>query len=384
MSRLCPGCGAPATRDESKYCASCGDLLPPVRQRWWKRPRNLAIAAGVVAVLAVASLLRAVMAPSPEEPVEELVAAMQDRDLERVLALIEHDVHEDRKAFWGMDPRSAQGLFAEGALDEGYDLPDLSVGDAAEARSGIVRAEADVPPPEDRWVPVSAEGSWSGGAFTRRETDGWVREWGLRPGEGEALALGQFRLPHTPEGPITIAGMDYEVSDNPVMRTFAPFSRETAPVGVYTVTYDHPHFETGTETLEVAPGETVILGLEVGDVREEMVDEGHQKVEEYLDECEEDEDLRPIGCPFGHDPGHFFPPQGGADWEILTRPEIGITTGDVEPGSHVPSIAVETTEPGTAEVTFNLRDQPEQTHSVDFEVGGTIGTNDAGETVFRS
>jgi hypothetical protein len=353
----------------------------------------MAVGAAAV-VLAGVALVRvpASLSTDPREPVAELVEALEARDTERVLELVDMEPEDEETGVFGgvlrgqsSDGSTAPGLLTPGALDGGYQPPRADLGESWEVGEVPGAPEWERQPPTAHRTPVSfavGDAEWSVSLRTIRENGGWVRDWTLDDEAGRTTVLGGISLPYDPVGPLTVAGMAFEPVE-PDALAFGTGRRVDALVGEYTVRYEHPLFESRAEAVVVRSGADTELMLPVGAVRADVAEEVDAQIRSHVEDCaEEMTGLRSVGCVLGHDPGHYLPLRGDAVWRIERLPEVRLDVTEDEDGSGHPGVVVATEAPGEASVTYAILQEEERTVTVDIEVGGDVLLDDAGAPVW--
>lgn len=376
--RLCPTCGAEAARRESLFCVECGGQLPePRRSRLadrrvrWAMLLALALVAGIAAVRVPMSL-----ASDPRDPVEELVAALEAGEVEEVLELVEFDAREasDFGRVWTKVPYV---LFNSEALSEGWEPPELTLGESNEMSRELGEEWWEADGRRLATTRVDYGHDWERRVLSYRTDSGWIREWALDTDSAQLAIFGELALPHDPIGPLTVAGVPFE---EPAEVSLSPSEPADALIGTYTATHEHPLFEPVAETVVVRPNTSTELTYPVGPIRDEVAEAATEQVHDHIEACaEEATELRPVGCVLNHDPGHFLPLRGDAEWEIESMPEVALEPTDTVHESGMPTITVTTESPGSASVTYAVLDEDERTVSVDVEVGGNVEMNDEEE-----
>lgn len=381
--RPCPDCGAAAARRESVFCVECGARLPEGRRWWWAGRHARWAAAAVCAVLVVVALARvpASLTADPSAPVQELVTALEEHDTERLFDMAGFDVG-DAKSFSGLRPPESSGLLGSDVLAEGYDPPDIRLGESHGTHDPATGDVGRTRGPQPRATPVTFDGDWTVRVWTDRSDTGWIRDWELREETVLPAVLGEITLPYTPVGPLVVADVRFEPTGSD--RVPGSRNRADALVGTYTATYEHPLFEPVSETFVVRSGATTELALPVGGVRTSVADAVDEQIRAHVETCAaEATELRPPGCVLHHDPGHYFPLRDEARWEVESMPEVVLEAVDTAHGPDQPTATVTTVHPGTASVTYAILDEEERTVSVDIVVGGNVELDDSGRPVWR-
>jgi len=381
VTRACPSCSAPAPRAASRFCPACGTSLTeaPAWRRVrlpggllaTRRRRLLVLGAAAAAVLLPLAVVRTpqVLASDPAEPVEEAVAALEEGDAPTVMEAVGRK-HPD---VFDLAPDVEGGILGAEALKEGYTPPEASLGEVGEART-LTLDDHQRPAGTARTVPVHYRlGGTEDTALAEvvRGRTGWRRPWELNPG-GQAAFYGAIELPERPIGDLTIADVTYETGPG-----ILPPGQATALIGTYDVVLHHPLFTDAPTRIDVLPGATTLLEPRPAEIAPDVAEEIADQVAERITGCaEEATDLRPTGCPLRHDPGHYFPLKGDAEWSIEELPEIELAVAeDLTLGA---PITVETTTPGEATVEFALSDGETRTATVEVAVAGTVDLDEGG------
>jgi hypothetical protein len=382
--RSCLDCGTVAARRESVFCTVCGARLPDGRRAWWARRSTWWTLFVACVVLAAVALVRvpASLATDPREPVEELAAALEGRDTERLLAMMDFDASEAESFSWLRAPESS-GLLGPDALSEGYEPPVVRLGETKETYDPETGDIGQTRGPQPQSTLMTFDEDWTVPVWTSRADTGWVRNWELRSTTARSAVLGRISLPiRQPIGPLVIAGVRFEPID--YSRSLRPKNQADVLVGTYTVTYEHPLFDPVPETAVVRSDTTTELTFPVGPVRAGVKEEIDTQIRAHLESCAEEATvLRPVGCALHHDPGHYFPLRGDARWEVESMPEVALEATDTVHETHRPTITVTTTSPGKALVTYAVMDGEERTVTVDIVVGGNVELDDSGQPDWR-
>ncbi|GAA1456187.1 hypothetical protein NE857_06785 [Nocardiopsis exhalans] len=371
---------------------ACGERLPEARRS------QLWVVLGIVVLLVGVAAIRvpATLATDPLVPVEELVAALEAGDAERMVELLEFNPAE-WEWFDGVGEMVDGGLLSSETLAEGWELPEIALGEAHEISSWHPEPERERNAPRpyavqlrfgDRAVAGSGEGAgkgeddgWVGAARTTREDTGWIREWELLP-DSYIAVFGRLVLPQEPSGLLTIGGTVLEPETAGIFtgRT----NRATAVVGTYEVSYEHPLFDPAFETVTVRSDQNTQLTLPVGNIRSDVEKAVVEQIHDHIETCaEESVELRPVWCVLHHDPGHFIPLRGDVEWMVESMPEVSLAPADSVYEEGRPSITVTTETPGRASVTYALLEEEARTVTVDVEVGGSVSLGEEGDPEWR-
>lgn len=380
----CAQCGAGGPRESSRFCPYCGLRLttpePEVGAATWRWSlRRWAILGVVLAVLALtATGLRITQLTiySPDEPVRELLAYIESGDSAALADVLDVE----------------SGLLVDEVLTEGYTPPqDLRV---TRVREEPLAGDITEAPSRDHAAVELAytlgEEQHETEVAVRRETTGWLRRWEVAETN---ILLGALRIdsPFFTNGQVATAQFDVESNGEVHMVTVAEVNYAAedgaflALPGSYEITAqdDHPLYQpVEATTVEVTTHHTTHdparVELDDAEPHPELVDDIADQISDFLGDCTESTQAIPGGnCPFQVERDAYF----GIDevhWTVLAEPEITLEVRDEAPGRT--GMAVETTEPGTAqaEVTYtNVADEG-GTEEFDFTVGGTASIDENG------
>jgi hypothetical protein len=327
-------------------------------RRLSRRAKIAVIGAIVALVVGVPAVLWVVgtVAYSPEEPVEDLVAAFNDRDLARVATLA------------GCTSR----LCRPEALASGYEPPgDVSI-------VSVSMGGSTSPDTADIRIGYQLAGERQESVIRVRRDGGLLpSDWQLESGLTGALEV---------EAPgasaVTVAGAELAVAAGG--RT----ARTQALLGAYTITVagGNPLYQATPVVAPVA-GDLRTRGVTSVKVtpalKPEVDAEARRQIRVFLEECARSPAYKPkIGdrtCPFEHTwpvPDMSTP----ASWTIDPFPEIELVP-PASPGKD-PQLTVRTAKEGRATVNYMSRGQAE-THPHPFSVRGTVTVDAAGTVVWK-
>ncbi|WP_017616282.1 hypothetical protein [Nocardiopsis salina] len=383
---VCFSCQERQTRPDARFCRACGTPLAaepppaadhepgPPRQEPRGRPRwrrRLLVAGAVLAVLALtAAGLRAFQAATtdPTDPVEELLDDLADGHVEAVLEHADID----------------SPLVLDRVLVEGYTPPH----DLRTTKVTYGHADADTQRPNRGTASVDVEYELDGATHTAyvqvaRQDTGWVRDWEVTDLD---TLIGELVVTSDHLDEVRVASAEIDTALPPSQSRTNP--AVPALPGTYTLatTDDEELFadEVLDEVAVFGPraSPVTIVQLSAADltVREGLVDEVAEQVEDHLDECARAETLAPPGCPLGLE---STPTRstGDVSWELLGMPEIDLVASD-QPTLNGAPLEVVTTAAGSAEVEWTYAhtdDEDPDTETVEVTVGGTVTVDDDGE-----
>jgi hypothetical protein len=323
--------------------------------------RRLSRRTKIIVVVVVAALVVGVpatlwvvgrVAYAPEEPVEDLVAAFEDRDIARAAALAGCTSRLCGRAALADRYEPPGGMTIVNVALGGSTSPDtadirISYTLAGEQRQSVIRVRRD-------------------GGLTPQE---WRIESGLT-GTLEVQASGLAS--------VTVGGVEVAV---PAASGRTP--REPALIGAYQVGPGAGNrlYEAATVTAPItgdlrSRGVTVVTLTPT--VRAPIRDAATRLIREFLEACGRSPEYEPVvdgrKCPFAHKwpvPDRSTP----AVWTFDPFPEFGLVPPD-QPTKE-PQLQVRTTRPGRATVNYTSRGKAE-TYRYELTVDGTvtIGDND--------
>jgi hypothetical protein len=321
--------------------------------RLWRRlPRKGKIVlASVVAalVLGVPAAIWVIgrVAYAPEEPVEDLVAAFNDRDYARVAELS------------GCTGR----LCRPGALGEGYTPP------AKMEIANVAMGGSTSPDSADVVVSYELAGQRRDSIVrVRRESGLLPKSWSIQSG-----AVGALEVVAPSVKSVRVAGLDLD----PARKT-----KEPALIGTYTVrvgggdpVYEgEPVEATVTGDLRTRPSTSVDVRTAV---KQSARDEVGTQVRAFLDQCVASTAVKPRidgrVCPFSFT-GYFPPGSSNVSWALDPAPAFEV----VVPEQRRDGVALEvrTTTPGQARFRYTFRDAPYESDPVSVTVKGEVHLTD--------
>lgn len=307
-----------------------------------------AVVIGVPAVLWVVGRL----AYAPEEPVDDLVAAFNDRDLARAATLA----------------GCASRLCRPDALASGYEPPsDVSI-------VSVAMGGDSSPDTADIRIGYRLAGERRESVLRVRRDSGLVpSNWRLESG-----ATGNLEVEAPGVSAVKVAATELAVPADGG-RT----SRTQVLIGAYTITVagGNPLYQAAPVVAPVA-GDLRTRGVTsvklTPTVRPDLDTEARRQIRAFLEECARSPAYRPkVGdrtCPFEHTwpvPDMSTP----ASWTIDPFPEIELVP-PATPGKD-PQLTVRTVKGGTATVNYTSRGQAE-TRPYSFTVRGTVSVDSAG------
>lgn len=382
VRRQCPQCATPAARASSRYCQSCGTPLVPDDQRapvtrerlGRKGKRRLLVVAAVIGVgVLVAGGLRVTESwlYGPEQPVDELLALVEDKRGSEISELLDID----------------SPLLNDEALAKGYTPPaDMEVVGWDHGLPGQ-RSHDETRRPERDTATVKVRYRVADKAHTtevsvEREPYGWVRGWEIIPGTSVMVGSVRVASPHVQKARVGGREIDVGEAEDYLNRS----GGHTALVGSYGVTFDGDRLFKGGEvgTVDVSaglPGEHPPSKVAIDDVEVQpgLSPEVTRRVNDHLDECAASTKLRPPGCPFRVERESFFTVDQAA-WTITQRPQLDLSLNTDKVSSD--PIRIETKKPGTAEVSYtykNVGPGDEQHENVEFSVSGYVKVDEDGK-----
>ncbi|GAA0914581.1 zinc ribbon domain-containing protein [Virgisporangium ochraceum] len=391
MASRCPRCGRPVA-SSARRCPSCDKVLrspvdlatprptelpavtrpkPPrstaeirteaavertragVRtgMRFWRwLPRRAKfVLAGVVAVLVIgvpaAIWVVGKVAYAPEEPVEDLVAAFEDRDYARVAELA------------GCTAR----LCRSGVLGEGYTPPsDLEIAEVAMGGSTS-------PDTADVVLRYQLAGERRESIIrVRRESGVLPKSWSIRSG-----VVGSLEIVAPTVKSARVAGLQVDPSAG---------GRESALIGTYTVRVgDDPLYESAPIDATVAGDLRTSRSTSVDvrtTVKQSARDEVATQVRAFLEGCAGQDAVKPKvndrPCPFSARQPQAFSTDFA--WKLDPAPEFEVVVPD-RPREGV-VLEVRTTKPGSAVFSYTAQNQPFQYDPVPVSVKGDVYLTD--------
>jgi hypothetical protein len=321
--------------------------------------RGKFIVVGVIAalVIGVPATLWVVgkVAYSPEEPVDDLVAAFNDRDLARAATLA------------GCTSR----LCRPDALADGYEPPsDVSI-------VNVAMGGSTSPDTADIRIGYRLAGERQESVIRVR------RDGGLLPSNWRLVSgvTGNLEVDAAGVESVKVAGVDLPVTGGRTARTPVLLGAYTISVAVASPLYRAEPVVSpvagdlrnrGVTSVKVTPT-----------VKPDLDTEARRQIRAFLDNCARSPAYKPkIGertCPFEHTwpvPDMSTP----ASWTIDPFPEIELVA-PAEPGKD-PQLTVRTVKEGRATVNYMSRGQA-QTHPHPFSVRGTVTVDAAGTVVWK-
>ncbi|NYH55293.1 hypothetical protein HNR06_004882 [Nocardiopsis arvandica] len=333
----------------------------------------------VVAVLVLVSAgLRAVQGQvtGPTDPVEALLSQLADGDTTAVTD------HTDVMPL----PFNRQGLA------EGYTPPeDLRTTDVTYAQDD---PDTQRPNREAATVGIAyriGDTDHTAYVYVQRESTGWIRSW-------EIMDLGTL----LGELVVTSSHLDHVVVAGATVQTTNADTTAGLPAlpGTYTLTTPDEEGEEELFTAGISLGEVTVLGpdttarteaaIDPADlqIRDGLLDEVTEQVTDFLEECVTAADaadtLSPADCPMRVDRSVYRTARE-VTWTLTEQPDIALVPA-TEAGLHGAPLEVETTTPGTAEVTWTYAytddEDPEET-TVDITAAGTVRLDPDGTALWR-
>lgn len=403
--RRCPQCATPAARETSRFCTACGAPLTTARptdegtrpdptdehgsrrgrtrrRRW----RALAVFGGlIVASTAVTAGLHTTQETvySPEEPVEELLEAIADRDGDRAAELLDSD----------------SSLITSRALQEGYTPPtDMRITkfEYGHPLGGLnFPAEKD---PEQRperdigavYVNYTVDGEENTTWFlVQREKTGMLREWELGALQPEHLGEVEVTSRHVPS--VKVASLPGVTTGGPLLSLAANDPLPALP-GTYNVSIEEENelFEEGalgelhvTARSSLTDDEPATFDVDELEVRSDVVKEVESQIDADLDDCEASTNPLPSPCPFRFTQGGVYKQVESVEWTILERPTVQVTPAG-EDAMHTNPVTVAPVTSGKvrAEVTFQREYHEPETETMEFSVKGSAAIED-GEVAWK-
>ncbi|MFB2572593.1 hypothetical protein [Micrococcus sp. IITD107] len=294
---------------------------------------------------------------SPTAPVEQYLEALQDGDGAAALGLSGAALPEGTEA-------GTQLLDGEPLAAAVADLQDLEVQDAGHATGAVTGSTAPAPDTERRQIEVT--GTAGGTPFrTVFTVSHQGRDWLFF----DRWAMDPLRLPTVtvePRGLTTdvgAAGSTQDTDDDPLSATLngahlpltgadgslvAPRLAVFPPAHLQT-RFQSSHLASEPAQLTVArAGQDEVLPLTVT-ATELAVERVQEQVEQYLDQCTEQQVLHPTGCPLDYQSAQRVEPSS-IRWEMVQMPQFAqaqlISAGPL----------TEATLEGTARITVTERD----------------------------
>lgn len=330
-----------------------------VGTRLWRRlsRRGKIILAVTVAALVVGvpATLWVVgkVAYAPDEPVDDLVSAFNDRDLARVATLA----------------GCSSGLCSPQALATGYEPPSgMSI-------VTVAMGGSTSPDTADIRVRYTLAGQRQESVVrVRRESSLFPSEWRIVSG-----LTGRIEVTAPGLTSVTVGGVEVAVD-----AASGRGQSSGALIGAYTVTPGRG------STLYEAKGTTAVVANDLRNgrvtavdltptVRTPVLDNARKQIRDFLQACARSADYEPTvdgrECPFAHKwplPDKSTP----AAWTLDPFPEFELVPPD-KPTTKS-QLEVRTTKPGRATVTYTSQNQP-RTYRYEVTVGGTVtvGDNDS-------
>jgi hypothetical protein len=318
---------------------------------WARRvrlPRRVAVTAAIaaVAVLAAAGTLYLVQGQrySPEEPVRELIAAMEQGDGPALAALLSVDAE-------------AHPLLAAGALDAGYEPPtDLAIVGVEYDTAGQWEATGDgmstrwaedyTKRPDMEHATVTLTYRLAGEEHTAeldttREGGGWARPWSLNPAVLETTLTASA----TRHGSVALAAasVDHAPAEDDQWSTEDDRTGLLALPGVYTATAPGDALWTDAEaTVAVPLGEDAAAVLSA-DIQPEAQADIQAAVVAHVDACATTGGYPDAACGWRDDSGWMTLLPEGTPWVLESYPTVeiepdyqgGLEVRSVEPGAAV-------------------------------------------------
>ncbi len=382
-ARFCSSCGAaiaapdPVAPVEPTPRAGIPHRAPGVRRRL---PRRVVVpvAAGAVLVLAAVGALYLVQGQrySPEQPAEELAAALEAGDGPAVAAIL------------GVEATD-HPMLAAGALDTGYEAPTgVEVTGVEYDTAGQWEGTGDGT--SVRWVEdytrrpdmdhatVTLAYSLGGEAYTvdldaTREGTGWARPWSLNPAPLETTV----RTSATREGAVQLAAASVDQTAD----TTQWDAEDDAPgllvlPGVYTATAAGDGLWSDAQTTVAVPlGEDVAAVLSA-DIRPDAEAAVTAAVVAHIDACAAAGGYPDASCGWREDTGWMTIMPADTPWSVETYPAVEVApdyTGGVE---------VTTVTPGTAVAKYETAAGETRTITADVHANGTAAPGDDGAPVY--
>jgi hypothetical protein len=323
-----------------------------------RRARIIVLAVIAALVVGVPATLWVVgkVAYSPEEPVEDLVAAFNDGDAVRAATLA------------GCSSR----LCGAAALGENYEPPrGVSI-------VNVAMGGSTSPDTADIRIRYTLAGERQESVLRVRRDGGLLpREWRLESGATGTLEVSAPGLSSVKVGGVEIA----------VAADSGRTGRNQALLGAYRVTatpgnglyQDSAGTAPITGDLRTRGVTTVTL---TPAVRTDLADGAKRQIREFLEACARSPEYEPVvdgrRCPFAHKwpvPDRSTP----AAWTIDPFPEFELMPPD-QP-TRTAQLEVRTTKPGRAEVNYTSRGKAE-TYRYEVTVGGTVTVDASGAVIW--
>lgn len=383
----CPSCGTAAVRPDARFCRACGapmtqrDTAPAaadpggtpaplsLRRPVWRRPRLLAAlaAAVVVAVLAATCQRTAQQEDTdPAAPVADLLELITQKRGGALAAAL--DV--------------SSPLISDQALARGYEPP-TRLRTAGVSYSG---ADAETRRPDRDTATVAVTYRLGGrehrtSVRVQREATGWVRDWEI----ADASRLtGELTLTSTHLEQARAAGVQVPTAP-PESRLLG--AEHAALPGTYTVTTgQHALFaaaQVGTAAVTDRRATTYAIAAADLQVRSGLAVDVSDQIAERLEECAEETVLAPPGCPLRLERDSYRTVED-VSWRVTAQPQIRLVPAE-DPALTGAPLAVETTTPGAAEVTYRpvYGGDGTETETVDITIGGSVSLTEDGHAVWE-
>lgn len=323
---------------------------------------------------------------SPEQPVEELLKAIADRNGDRAAELL------------GVE----SSLITSAALEQGYTPPtDMRItkveyGHPMEGLNHLEREDPKRRPERDVgsvYVDYTVNGTEHSTWFlVQREKTGMLRGWeigALLPGHvGELKVVSQ----HVPF--VKVASRSGIATASSHRSLAAPEPLRALP-GTYDISIEEENvlfgkgvvgeLEVATRSSLSAAGRGVAtFELDELEVRPDVVEQVESQIDFYLDECETSTDPLPTPCPFRFTQGGVFKQIDTVEWTILKRPEVQVKPAADDVAYSSP-ISVETVSEGKAKVTVTFQREYYEptTETMDFSVGGSVDISEEGNVEWK-
>jgi len=300
-----------------------------------------ALVVGVPATLWVVGKV----AYSPEEPVEDLVSAFDDRDLARAATLA----------------HCSSRLCTPAALADRYQAPEdmaivrVSMGGSTSPDTADVRIRYTVGGDQRESV-----------VRVRRDSGLTPQAWRIESGLTGTLEVQAPGL-----ASVTVGGVELAVH-----AASGRTPRDTALIGQYEVGPGAGNrlYEAATAPARISGGTTTVSLTPT--VRAPIKDAAMRQIREFLEACGRSPEYEPAvdarNCPFAHKwpvPDRSTP----AVWTFDPFPEFELVPPDAP--TKEPQLEVRTTRPGRVTVTYTSRGKAE-TYRYEVTVGGTVTVGD--------